>query len=399
MKINLLLVIILLCSCARQDHQLILISFDGFRSDYLTKAETPNFDALVSGGVTSEGLIPVFPTKTFPNHYAIATGLYPENNGVIANNMYDPVMDARYRISDREAVENPEWYEGEPIWNTVEKQGKKAGTMFWVGSEAPIQNMHPTYWKIYDGDVPDSARIDSVLKWMTYSKEKKVDLGTLYFSFLDDAGHWYGPESEEVVHAIQRADSLMGYLKSELKVKGLWENTNIIIVSDHGMSALSKDRLVILDDLIDVQDVDIISFSPAVQMNVKEGKLDEVYSSLKANENHYKVYKRKDIPDRYHLKNHRRVSQLLMVADRGYTISTKSYVDSRPNYPSGGTHGFDNNDPEMHAIFIGSGPGFKKGLKVKAFENIHIYELIAYLLDIEASANDGDINKIFDMLK
>lgn len=399
MKINLLLVIILLCSCARQDHQLILVSFDGFRSDYLTKAETPNFDALVSGGVTSEGLIPVFPTKTFPNHYAIATGLYPENNGVIANNMYDPVMDARYRISDREAVENPEWYEGEPIWNTVEKQGKKAGTMFWVGSEAPIQNMHPTYWKIYDGDVPDSARIDSVLKWMTYPKEKKVDLGTLYFSFLDDAGHWYGPESQEVVQAIQRADSLMGYLMSELKTKGLWENTNIIIVSDHGMSALSKDRLVILDDLIDVQDVDIISFSPAVQMNVKEGKLDEVYSSLKANENHYKIYKRDDIPDRYHLKNHRRVSQLLMVADRGYTISTKSYVDSRPNYPSGGTHGFDNNDPEMHALFIGSGPGFKKGLKVKAFENIHIYELIAYLLNIEASANDGDINKIFDMLK
>ena len=399
MKINLLLVIILLCSCARQDHQLILVSFDGFRSDYLTKAETPNFDALVSGGVTSEGLIPVFPTKTFPNHYAIATGLYPENNGVIANNMYDPVMDARYRISDREAVENPEWYEGEPIWNTVEKQGKKAGTMFWVGSEAPIQNMHPTYWKRYDGDVLDSARIDSVLKWMTYPKEKRVDLGTLYFSFLDDAGHWYGPESQEVVQAIQRADSLMGYLMSELKTKGLWENTNIIIVSDHGMSALSKDRLVILDDLIDVQDVDIISFSPAVQMNLKEGKLDEVYSSLKANEKHYKIYKREDIPDRYHLKNHRRVSQLLMVADRGYTISTKSYIDSRPNYPSGGTHGFDNNDPEMHALFIGSGPGFKKGLKVKAFENIHIYELIAYLLNIEASVNDGDINKIFDMLK
>lgn len=398
-KIKLLVAIILLCSCVQKDRQLILISFDGFRADYLSKAETPNFDMLVSEGVISEGLIPVFPTKTFPNHYAIATGLYPENNGVIANNMYDPVMDARYRISDRAAVENPEWYEGEPIWNTVEKQGKKAGTMFWVGSEAPIQDMRPSYWKPYDGDVPDSARIDSVLKWMTYPEEKKIDFGTLYFSFLDDAGHWYGPESEEVVEAIQRADSLVGYLVNELKVKGLWGNTNIMIVSDHGMSSLFKDRLIILDDLINVEDVDIISYSPAVQMNVKDRKLDEVYSSLKANENHYKVYKREDIPGRYRLKNHRRVSQILMVADRGYTINTRSYINSRPNYPSGGTHGFDNNDSEMHAIFIGTGPGFKKGIKVDVFENIHLYELMAHLLRINPSTNDGDLEKVFGMLK
>ncbi len=398
-RAKLIAFLILLCSCIQKDHQLILISFDGFRADYLSKAETPNFDMLVSEGVISEGLIPVFPTKTFPNHYAIATGLYPENNGVIANNMYDPVMDARYRISDRAAVENPEWYEGEPIWNTVEKQGKKAGTMFWVGSEAPIQDMRPSYWKPYDGDVPDSARIDSVLKWMTYPEEKRIDFGTLYFSFLDDAGHWYGPDSEEVIEAIQRADSLIGYLVNELKVKGLWGNTNIMIVSDHGMSSLSKDRLIILDDLIKVEDVDIISYSPAVQMNVKEGKFDEVYSSLKANESHYNVYKREDIPDRYRLKNHRRVSQILMVADRGYTINTRAYVNSRSNYPSGGTHGFDNNDPEMHAIFIGAGPDFRKGLKVEAFENIHLYELMAWLLNVEPSHNDGDLEKVFGMLK
>ncbi|HKK24367.1 MAG TPA: ectonucleotide pyrophosphatase/phosphodiesterase, partial [Gracilimonas sp.] len=157
--------------------KVLLISFDGFRYDYLSKTETPNFDELVNGGVISEGLIPIFPSKTFPNHYAIATGLYPENNGFVGNNMYDPEMDAKFAIRNRDAVENPDWYQGEPIWNTVEKAGKNAGTMFWVGSEAPIQDIRPTFWKQYNELMGDSARIDSVIKWMTLDNENEVDLG------------------------------------------------------------------------------------------------------------------------------------------------------------------------------------------------------------------------------
>jgi predicted AlkP superfamily pyrophosphatase or phosphodiesterase len=183
--------------------KLLLLSFDGFRYDYLSKAETPNFDHLVEGGVISDGLIPIFPSKTFPNYYAIATGLYPENNGFVGNSMYDPEMDARFSMGNRDAVENPDWYQGEPIWNTVEKNGKQAGTMFWVGSETPIQDMRPTHWKSYDGSMPDSARIDSVVKWLSYGNELEVDFATVYFSFVDSRGHRYGPDSPEVVEAIR----------------------------------------------------------------------------------------------------------------------------------------------------------------------------------------------------
>lgn len=400
-KLPLLLALITIIGCTGQkteDHKVLLISFDGFRADYLTKTETPNFDKLVSNGVISEGMIPVFPSKTFPNHYAIATGLYPEHNGLVGNNMYDPDMNLSYAIRDREQVENPDWYLGEPIWNTVEKNGKKAGTMFWVGSEAPVQGMRPTFWKTYDGRMPNTDRIDSVLTWMTLGSEKEVDFGTLYFDFTDGAGHRYGPDSEEVKDAIQLADSLIGYLTQQMVEKRLDRNTNIIIVADHGMENLSRERLIFIDDYIDLEDIDLISSSPVIMLNTKPGKQDEVYKALKEGENHFTVYKKEELPERFHLENNIRTPEITISMDLGYTMSTHKFADDRPNYPSGGTHGFDNKNPEMHAIFVAAGPDIKSGLIIEPFENVHVFELIAHLMNIESPGTDGDLEVLKPIL-
>lgn len=379
--------------------KVLLISFDGFRYDYLNKTETPNFDALVKDGVISEGLIPIFPSKTFPNHYAIATGLYPENNGFVGNNMYDPEMEASFAIRNRDAVENPEWYEGEPIWNTVENAGKNAGTMFWVGSEAPIQDIRPTFWKQYDESMGDSARIDSVIKWMTLDTENEVDLATLYFHFVDTQGHHFGPDSPELIAAVERADDLIGYLSKRMKEERLSDHTNVMIVSDHGMASISRDRIVVLDQIIDPEDLEMIAFSPVIMANVKDGaSLEDVYRTLKENEEHYSVYLKEEIPERYHLKDHPRVPELTIVADLGYTINTREVFENRPDYPSGGTHGFDNREKEMHGLFVASGPDFKKDFEMRAFENIHLYELMAYLLAIDPAKTDGSIDSVSVML-
>lgn len=403
MKSLLLLITIILIGCSNTNEtqiskKLLLISFDGFRTDYLSKTETPNFDKLAESGVLGEGLIPIYPSKTFPNHYAIATGLYPENNGFIANVMYDNELDLSFSMGDREQVENPEWWQGEPIWNTVEKAGKKAGTMFWVGSEAPVQNMRPTFWKSYDGRMKNEDRIDTVLHWMTLGTENEIDLGTLYFSFVDSQGHRYGTDSEEIVEAIQQADELIGYLMEQLNEKGLLETTNIIIVSDHGMMNVSKERLVVLDDYINTNYIDIIEGSPSLMMNVQDEKLDEVYTSLKKNETHFKVYKKEDIPDRYHIKNNHRTPELLLVAELGYTINTREFISSRDNYPTGGAHGFDNLEEEMWALFVASGPDFKIGFEMEPFENIHLYELMAHLLNIQSAGTNGDLTVVSTML-
>lgn len=385
----------------RHPNQLLLISFDGFRYDYLEFTDTPNFDSLVAGGVRSKGMIPVFPSKTFPNHYSIATGLYPEHTGLVGNTMYDPQFEQWYRLSDRDAVEDPRWYGGEPIWNTAEKQGLRAGTMFWVGSEAPIQNIRPTYWKVYDESMSYEARIDTVVKWLSYPEGKSVDFATLYFEMVDAVGHRYSLQSDTLNATIRRADQLLGYLKQELRVAGEWEATNLLIVSDHGMTNLSAERTIMLDDIIDMEDVERISWNPATMIQPKEGKTNEMCRALKEqqSENHYRVYRKEELPERFHLKNHRRVPELIVVADLGYTLLNEGYRDRFLKGLPAGTHGYDNAEKEMQALFIGSGPAFKQGVEFSSFQNIHIYELMTHLLDIEPAPNDGSLDSVRTILK
>ena len=389
------------CSNPQQEdhHKTLLISFDGFKHNYLEKVDTPNFDDLVANGVQAEGLIPVFPSKTFPNHYSIATGLYPENSGFVNNTMYDPEWDKWYRIRDREAVEDSKWYGGEPIWNTLEKQGIKTGTMFWVGSEAPIQDMRPTHWKIYDDNMPGRARIDTVIKWMKAPRDQDVDFATLYYSDVDSKGHRYGTESDSVKQAIKRADRLMGYLKEQMMGNNLWTNTNIIIVSDHGMVNQSADKLIRLDEIIDLDELERINWGPMTGIEPKEGKKEEVFQAIKSAEEHYRVYKKEDLPQRYHLKGHRRVEDIIMVADLGYTILDEDYqqdfIESLPR----ATHGYDNNEKAMQSFFIAHGPAFKQGKKVGSFQNIHIYELVNHLMQTEPAPNDGSLDSMKVLLK
>lgn len=384
------------CNSKQQPHppKTLLISFDGFSHNYLEKADTPNFDSLVAQGVQAEGLIPVFPSKTFPNHYAIATGLYPENTGFVNNTMYDPKWGEWYRIRDREAVEDGKWYGGEPIWNTLEKQGIKTGTMFWVGSEADIQGMRPSHWKIYDDDIPGRARIDTVIKWMTAPGNKAVDFATLYYSDVDSKGHYFGTESSSVKQAIKRADRLMGYLKEQMKENELWSNTNIIIVSDHGMVDLSVDKLIRLDQIIDMDDTERVNWGPMTGIQPKKDQKEEVYQALKSAEENYRVYKKQDLPERYHLKDHRRVEDIIMVADLGYTILDEDYEDDFIESLPRATHGYDSNEKAMQAFFIAYGPDFKQGEKVGVFQNIHIYELINHLMGTAPAPNDGSLDSV-----
>lgn len=375
-------------------HKLLLISFDGFRYDYFDKTPTPYFDQFVKTGVKAKGLIPVFPSKTFPNHYSIVTGLYPEHTGFVGNTMYDPKWDQWYHISDRKAVENGKWYGGEPIWNTLEKQGLRTGTLFWVGSEADIQGMRPTHWKSYDGSMPFKTRVDTVVKWMSAPDSQAVDFATLYFQEPDHMGHMYGPQSDSAKAAVKKADEVIGYLKNKMQQKNLWANTNIIIVSDHGMTELSADKLIMLDHIIDMDDVKRTIWGPMTMLQPKEGKEQKVYQALKSQENHYRVYKKEDIPERYHLKNNRRVADIIMVADLGYTILTDKNKDRFLESLPAGTHGYDNNQKQMQGIFLAHGPSFVKGDTVSSFQNVHIYDLMNHLMNTKPAPNDGSLDSV-----
>lgn len=377
--------------------KVLLISIDGFMPQYMEKNETPNLDYLAGEGVLADYMIPVFPTKTFPNHYSIVTGLYTENTGIIANNMYDPEMDASFSLGNREAVMDPRWYEGEPIWITAEKQDVRTATMFWPGSEAPIEDTYATRWMPYDDDLDYTARVDSIISWLQVEDDTAPGFLTLYFSKVDTYGHRYGTDSDSTAAAVREIDGYLGYLVDNLKETGHWDGLNILITSDHGMADISEERVIVLDDIISMDDVTVIDWTPVGMIQPDEGKTDEVFEALKKTENHYEVYKKEDIPEVFRVKNHKRVPDIMIIADVGYTITTSDYLENREI--SGAAHGYDHRAPEMSSFFLAAGPSIKKGEKVDSFQNIHLYELMAYLLNIEPAPNDGNLDSLRHILR
>ncbi|MDZ7266658.1 MAG: ectonucleotide pyrophosphatase/phosphodiesterase [candidate division KSB1 bacterium] len=373
----------------------ILISIDGFRHDYLDRAAAPNLQRLARNGVRAHGMIPAFPSKTFPNHYTLVTGLYPEHHGIVSNTMLDPEGKARFRISDRAAVEDSRWWGGEPLWVTAQKQGQLTATYFWVGSEAEILGTRPAYWKRYAHNTPNRARVAQVLAWLDLPKPQRPTLITLYFSTVDEAGHEFGPDSPEVMQAVAAIDTVIGTLLEGLAARDIFQQVNLIIVSDHGMAATSAGRVIHLDDYLDLQQVDVIDWTPVLALLPRPGEEEAVYQKLKGAHPHLQVYRKAEVPERFHFRGHRRIMPIIGLADEGWTISTRG----RNRRPRGGDHGYDNLLPSMRATFIAHGPAFKSQLQVAPFQNIHVYNLACEILHLVPAPNDGSLDSVRTMLK
>lgn len=397
--------LIALGACSHAKHSpkdfkptVILISFDGLRYDYIDKTETPNLRRLANNGVAAQGMIPAFPSKTFPNHYTIVTGLYPSHHGIVANTMYDPEFNATFKISDRNAVSDGRWWGGEPLWVTAEKQGQISATFFWVGSEAEIMGVRPRYWKPYDGKVPNAERVQQALAWLDLPATERPTFITLYFSHTDDAGHDHGPDSPQVIESIKAADALVGQLIAGLEARGLFEKVHIIITSDHGMTATSDERVIRLSDYVDLKNVEVIDGTPAVTLRPKLGSVDSLYTKLASAHPHMKVFRKEDFPARFHYTGHRRIMPLMCLADDGWAINTRPPESSTRSF-NGGNHGYDNLLPSMRATFIAHGPAFKRGLRVAPFQNIHVYNLTAKILKLVPAPNDGSLDSVKVMLR
>jgi len=364
----------------------LLVSLDGFRWDYPQLYKTPNINKIATDGVKADRLIPSFPTVTFPNHYTIATGLYPDHHGLIDNNFVAPDLGLSYRMSDRTAVENPSFYGGEPIWITAEKQGARAASFFWVGSEAAVGGIHPTYWKKYDGTVTYEARIDTVVKWLGYPENKRPELVTLYFDEPDATGHKFGPKSPQTRKAVERLDSLMGVLRSKLSSLPEYKRINIILVSDHGMEAISPQRYISLKEIVPDRMISSLEGgNPVYFVDPIQGKLDSVLLLLNARKG-LKAWSKSNVPSRLHFGTNPRIPQIVVVADSSWSFGT------RPDGSSlrGGAHGYDNSNSDMFAIFYAAGPAFKKNYQFHELNNTDIYGMICRILNLKPVPNDGN---------
>ncbi len=279
---------------SQQKPYVVMLSLDGFRWDYTQKVNTPNFDYIAAHGVKAESLKPSFPSKTFPNHYSIATGLYPGHHGIVLNSFYDPKTNRYYSVSDRQMVEDGSFYGGEPIWNTAKKQGIKTASFFWVGSEADIQGMHPDYWKKFDSHIPFGQRIDTVIGWLNLPEKERPHLILFYMEEPDGIGHHFGPDSKEIKQEVVYLDSLVGVFIHKMNNLPISGQINFIIVSDHGMTELSPSRTSYIYDYIKKEQlVKAVGSNPVYFLDPKPESADSVYNALKECSPYQSVEKRK----------------------------------------------------------------------------------------------------------
>lgn len=386
---------------ARVARHVVLISLDGFRADYMNRPVAARLRAIAARGVRAERMIPVFPSKTFPNHYSIVTGLTPESHGIVANVMRDSVL-GRFTTSDTIAQSESRWWGGEPIWVTAERQGIRAGSVSWPGSEAVIKGVRPTWWQRYWHDEPAQSKIDKVLRLLALPRDSAPGLITLYFHDVDTDGHAYGPDAPETDSAIARVDRAVGAVEDGIARLGLTASTTLIIVADHGMTPVSGDRQIVLDDYIDVATLDVIDWTPVGAVAPRDGNVERVYAALHGKHPHLQVYRKAEVPARWHFNNHARITPIVLVADEGWSITSRDFLRRRAERGVtrwGATHGYDPELPSMGAVFIAAGPGIAQGRVVAPFRNVHVYSLMAHLLGLTPATTDGSLDSIRAVLR
>lgn len=379
---------------AGQQPLLVLVSLDGFRPDYLDRGITPNLSRLVAEGARGE-MRPSFPSKTFPNHFTLVTGLRPNRHGIVDNTFEDPeIPGVRFSMSNRVAVADPRWWsDGTPIWITAERAGLRTAPVYWPGSETTFGGVRPTYWSPFAKTLPAEGRVDVTLAYL--DQPQRPAFATLYMEDVDTAGHDFGPDSAELNAAVARVDAALGRFVAGLQARRI--EANLVIVADHGMAATAPERAIILDDLLPLDAIRTTGLGAFLAGAAAAGRGAEVDAALLRPHPNMECWRKGDIPAKHRYGSHRRVQPIFCLPRTGWEITTRERYAKDP--PGGGNHGFDPAAAEMRALFIGAGPAFRAGVRPAVFDNVDIYPLMARLLGVRPEPNDGDLDELAQALK
>ncbi|GAP91802.1 putative type I phosphodiesterase nucleotide pyrophosphatase [Rosellinia necatrix] len=390
----------------------LIISLDGFRADFLTRGLTPRLNAFIKEGVSPLYMTPSFPSVTFPNHYTLATGLYPESHGVVGNTFWDPALQADFYYTDPDRSLDPKWWGGEPFWVTAELQGVRTAVHMWPGSEAHIHNMDPTFLDKFNGKEALPKKVDRILEFIDKpglenpdaEKRLRPQLIAAYVPNVDAIGHRYGPNSTEIQTTISEVDSMLDELFHGLEQRNLTNIVNVIIVSDHGMATTDVSRMIQIEDLVDISKVKHIDGWPLVGIRPKKPEdlqvlYEQAVNKVKTNPNFDVYLKDKDMPERFHFNNNDRIAPLWIIPKTGWAIVEKAEFDIQEakakniSYHPRGLHGYDHEHPLMRAIFVARGPAFphQPHSQVETFQNINVYNILCDSINMEPMPNNGTL--------
>ncbi|MGN6421278.1 MAG: ectonucleotide pyrophosphatase/phosphodiesterase [Pseudobacter sp.] len=376
----------------------ILISADGFRYDYIDKYNCVNLKKLSAGGVRAESMLPVYPSLTFPNHYSIVTGMYPAHHGLVDNTFYDPALQRRYSISNVKEVTDSIWYGGDPLWVLAEQQQLLSAVFYWVGSEAPVQGIRPSYWYHYGKDIQMPDRLQAVKDWLTLPEEKRPHFIAFYFPEVDHESHEHGPDSPETEEAVHFVDQSVGQLQRILDSLKL--PVNLIFVSDHGMAAVDTVN-TIKTPVVDTTKFVMTMGDMTAHIYAREkdeAAVNALYQQLKTAADGYDVYLLSETPERWHYRKEDdrfgRLGEILLVPQypRVFHWGNRRVIPGR--------HGYDPyKHKDMHASFYAWGPQIHSGKSVGTFQNVEVYRLITQILGLAVKETDSSDFLVKKVLK
>jgi predicted AlkP superfamily pyrophosphatase or phosphodiesterase len=376
----------------RDKPYLVLVSIDGFRWDYQALADTPALDQFAAEGIRAERTIPVFPTLTFPNHYSIATGLYPANHRLIGNKFPSKDRSRFYSLTDRVSVQDGSWYGGQPVWVTAEKSGMVTAAYYFVGTEAPVDGVPMTYWHQYDESIPGMARVDQALEWLAMPDNTRPHLITLYFENVDTATHRFGPNSAQSLASIELVDSYVAALMAGINQLPLADDLYVVIVSDHGQSARTPDSPpFIIENVTDLDGLTVVDHGAAAFIYLPEkdpGLAGVIRDAINESWEHGAAMLRKDLPESWRTTEAAGFADIVVQADPGYMVfSTLTQAKGA----SRGDHGWAPEFEDMHGIFLASGPRLPKGKIIPPINVVDVYPLLMEILDLPITTPiDGD---------
>ncbi|MBP5374055.1 MAG: alkaline phosphatase family protein [Bacteroidales bacterium] len=399
-KFLILALVALLGACSRPvQNYTVIISLDGSRWDYADMYDMPFFDSLATVGVKAR-MAPSYPSSTFPNHYTMATGLVPDHNGLVNNSFWDPETQYEYSMGDSECRFDPHYYLGEPVWVTAQRQGVRAASVYWVGSDIPICGTFPTYYRNWNEDPhwTFEERIDEMVRLLSLPEDERPRLLMGYFDEPDHTGHDFGPYAPETAAKVHEMDSLMNVLYTRLKaIPGVGEHLNFIIAGDHGMTEISPERFIAWDEVIPEGWCDHVVSSIPTSLWVKPEYVDSLYNRLQKVE-HLSVWKHGEVPAYLNYGTSNRLGDLIVSPDLGWQFYKK---------PSSGrgAHGFDCTETDVMVAFRAVGPDFKVGYEApctegekSAFRNIDLYPMLCKLIGVKPAPVDGDLSRIEKIL-
>ena len=378
------------CGEGQQKRNLtIVVSLDAFRWDYPTIYNTPWLDSIAANGVAAT-MVPSYPSSTFPNHFTLATGLVPDHHGIVNSQFWAPEKGELFSMGDSATRYNPYYFGGEPIWVTAKKQGVKSASIYWVGSDVAIQGLYPDYYLRWDNEprLTYPQRVEEALRIAKLPESERPSLLMVYFDEPDWTTHHYGPIAEESEAVIEELDSLMGILYRGLKE--LDYGVNLIVTSDHGMTEISDEKFISIEQSVNPDWVERIVSTNPTSIFCKEGCRDSLFNQL-SKVKHISVWRKEEVPAHLNYGTSNHLGDIIVAPDLGWQFATT---------PRGlnGAHGYDINEPDMQIIFRACGPDFKRGYTLPhSFSNVDLYSILAELLKIEPAKTDGSLEKVQEL--